>query len=101
MTGNSIWKRNQQHGNIWLKAHITSYYIFISIIILFVFNLFIFHLTVPVSSNIQNYRIAIEAIVGKGARGDVAIDEIAFYSNQRYFTLILNSIIIFLLHKKF
>ena len=47
------------------------------------------NLTVPSSNNVPNYRIAIEAIVGKGSRGDVAIDEIVFYSNQRYLYLIL------------
>jgi len=56
LTGNPLWKRTGQHGNVWLKAH----------------------LTLPIDSKIPNYRIAIEAIVGKGNKGDVAIDEIVF-----------------------
>jgi len=62
LTGNPLWKRTGQHGDIWLKAH----------------------LTLPiVSSNIPNYRIAIEAIVGKGKKGDVAVDEIVFTPNRQ------------------
>jgi hypothetical protein len=44
LTGNPIWKRNTQHGNIWLKAHVT----------------------LTNSTNIPNYRIVFEAIVGNG-----------------------------------
>ena len=56
-----MWKRDQQHGNVWLKAH----------------------LTIPKSDNIPNYRLAFEATVGKGYKGDVAIDEIIFTANRR------------------
>jgi hypothetical protein len=61
LTGNPLWKRTGQHGNVWLKAH----------------------LTLPIDSKIPNYRIAIEAIVGKGNKGDVAIDEIVFTPNRQ------------------
>lgn len=34
-------------------------------------------------TNIPNYRIAFEAIVGNGFKGDVAVDEITFLPNQK------------------
>lgn len=58
---NPIWKRDKQHGNVWLKGHVT----------------------IPASNAYQNYRIVFEGIVGKGYRGDVAIDEITFLPNRR------------------
>ena len=61
LTGNPIWKRNIQHGDLWLKAH----------------------LTIPISENVPNYRIVFEAILGSGYKGDVAIDEIVFQPNKK------------------
>ena len=61
LTGNPIWQRTTQHGNLWLKAHVT----------------------IPPAGNFATYQIAFEAIVGKGKRGDVALDEIVFTPNKR------------------
>ncbi len=54
-----IWRRNQQHGNIWLRAHVT------------------------VESFTEAYSFVFEAVVGKGYKGNVAIDEIVFTENRR------------------
>ena len=61
LTGNPIWKRTTQHGNLWLKGHVT----------------------IPPAANFATYQIAFEAIVGKGKKGDVALDEIVFTPNKR------------------
>ena len=61
LTGNPLWKRDTQHGDLWLQAYVT----------------------IPKSTSIPSYRIAFEAIVGKGYKGDVAIDEIVFTPNKR------------------
>jgi len=62
LTGKPIWRRDQQHGNVWLRAHVK--------------------LSPANITNIANYRIAIEGIVGKGFKGDVAVDELVFTPNK-------------------
>jgi hypothetical protein len=41
---NPLWQRNKQHGNVWLRAH----------------------LTLPAQASIPSYNLVFEAIVGKG-----------------------------------
>ena len=61
LSNRPIWQRNIQHGNIWLKAHIT----------------------LTKQPDIRYYRLLFEGVVGRGSRGSVAIDEIVFQPNQR------------------
>ncbi|RMZ97804.1 MAM and LDL-receptor class A domain-containing 2-like [Brachionus plicatilis] len=57
----SLWSRNEQHGNAWLKAHLNIQ---------------------PLENNLQ-YQILMEAIAGDSYTGDVAIDEIEFLPNRK------------------
>jgi hypothetical protein len=54
-----IWRRNQQHGNIWLRAHVS------------------------VEPFTEPYSFVFEAVVGRGSKGNVAIDELVFTENKR------------------
>ncbi|CAF0741650.1 unnamed protein product, partial [Brachionus calyciflorus] len=57
----ALWTRNDQHGNVWLKAHLNLN---------------------PLPNNLE-YKIVFEAVAGKSYTGDVAIDEIEFIPNRR------------------
>lgn len=46
LTGKPIWKRNQQHGNVWLRAHVT----------------------IEKPDDVATYSLAFEAVVGKGMK---------------------------------
>ena len=61
LTNNKLWVRNEQHGNLWIKSN---------------FNLD------PSFFNFTSYKIVFEALVGRGMRGDVALDEIEFTPNK-------------------
>ncbi|CAF0741635.1 unnamed protein product, partial [Brachionus calyciflorus] len=60
LTTEPIWKRTEQHGNLWLKGHVNLQ-----------------------SQNVPEYQIVFEAIAGTSYTGDVAIDEIEFIPNKR------------------
>ena len=45
LTGQVLWKRNTQHGNAWLRAHVTL---------------------PPAKQFVLNYRVAIEAVAKGG-----------------------------------
>jgi hypothetical protein len=53
--------RDQQHGNVWLKAHVT----------------------LRPNTNLTSYKLVFEAMIGNGIKGDVALDELVFTPNAQ------------------
>jgi hypothetical protein len=60
LTNDKLWKRDFQHGDVWVKAHID----------------------LNPNTNLSSYKLVFEALVGKSYNGDASLDEIVFIPNQ-------------------